>query len=98
MFAISLIKSVDPAAGIDHLLLAREKGMAFIADFDLDRIAFFGAAGRKGFPARAGDADVMIIGMDIVFHFFLSVSHYFIIFYPLCQIKKAPPFINYNFK
>jgi len=54
----SLVTVVEPfhsAARIDKLLLAREEGMAFIANFDLELLALFGGARQKGVSAGAGD-------------------------------------------
>jgi hypothetical protein len=87
IFAVAFIEPIDPPAGIDHFLFARKKRMAFRANFDFDRIALFGTARRKGFPASASDRYVVIIRMNIVFHVFFTVL--------FALISKATCILNY---
>ena len=68
LFRVSFVELIDTPARIDHLLFAREKGVALRADFDLDYVGFLRAAGRKSLAASAFDFDVMIVGVNIVFH------------------------------
>ena len=47
--------------------------MALAADIHFERISFFSRTGFEGRTARAGDSDLVIIGMYIGFHAFTSL-------------------------
>lgn len=65
---ISFLELVYTTARVNELLPAGEKGMAFIADIDLDSIAFLGGAGCERSSASAYNRYFVIIGMYIGFH------------------------------
>jgi len=63
LLGVTALEALDAAPGVDELLLAREKGVALVAQFDpQDRL---GGLGGKGVTARAGDGRFAVFGVDI---------------------------------
>jgi hypothetical protein len=64
---VALFEALDPAGGIDHFFLAREKGMALAAQLDMQGL--FGRTGGKDVAARTGYLGIgKIFRMDFFFH------------------------------
>ena len=66
--AVLLAEALDAAGGVDDLLLAGVEGVAGRAHFDVVLGLAHGRARHEGVAARAGDADVGVLGMDVRFH------------------------------
>src|SRR5438874_1419959 len=64
---VLLAELLDPAGGVDDLLLARVERVARRADFHVQRLAERRAR-REGVAAAAGDLDFLVFGMDLGFH------------------------------
>src|SRR5215467_7102633 len=64
---VLLAEFLDPACGVDDLLLARVERVAGGAHFDVQFLAQRGT-GRKGVPAAADHLDFLVFGMDLFFH------------------------------
>ena len=75
--AVFLLETLDPAGGIDVLLLACVERMAGRADFRVDFAC--GAAGFKGISAAAVNHDFVIFRMYVFLHNLLqnNQKHYF---------------------
>jgi hypothetical protein len=64
---VALSEALHPPGGINHFLLAREKGMTFAAQLDVQSL--FGRADRKDVTARTGNLGIgKIFRMDFFFH------------------------------
>ena len=74
--SVSFLELVDSAACIYEFLSAGEEGMALAADIHFERISFLSRTGFEGRTARAGDSDLVIIGMYIGFHRFTSLLRF----------------------
>jgi hypothetical protein len=85
-------KTLDTAFGIKELLFAGEKRMAFGTNFNAD--IFFGGSGFQYIAAGALYLGLMVLGMNIGFHFsvFLlgAVSRQFF----LCSSLAVSPLYN----
>src|SRR3954470_11099799 len=68
--AITLVEALDPATGVNELLLAGEERVAFVAEFDL-QIARPGGAGDEGIAATAAHRGVVVCGVGVGLHDFL---------------------------
>jgi hypothetical protein len=67
---------LDPASGIDDLLFTGVVGMTGRADVHV-HIRFRGT-GFKGSAARTFDGHFFILGVDSLFHVYISLSHFHI--------------------
>src|SRR6056297_955517 len=65
--AVLAAELVDPAAGIDDLLLARVERVALGTDFDMQFLAQRGAR-LEGVAAAADDLDLLVLGMRVRLH------------------------------
>ena len=72
--AVSLVEALDAATGIDQLLLASEKWVALVTQFDL-QVAATGRLAGERVAAAAANVDVCVIGMDCSFHSDLRTSN-----------------------
>ena len=70
---VTLLKPIHTSAGINEFLSAREIGVALIANINLHRIALLGRTGFERCAASAGYRNLVVIGMDIIFHIYTSV-------------------------
>src|SRR6266446_6591149 len=63
---VASLKALDPARGVDELLLAGEERVALAADLETQ----IGArrSGAEGLPARADHDNFLISGMDALLH------------------------------
>lgn len=61
-----LVETADTTAGIDHLLLAGEEGMALSANFNTDIL--LGGAGGIDSTAGAADGGLLVVRMDSCLH------------------------------
>lgn len=68
LLAIALVKAIDAAGRIDQLLLAGEKRMTRRANFNV-QVALFGRARLKALAAGASNGYLVIIGMNLWFHY-----------------------------
>jgi hypothetical protein len=66
---IAFVESVNLAALVNQLLLARKKRMTLRADFHPDDVGLFGGARFKGFAAGAMDCYLLVVGVYFFFHF-----------------------------
>lgn len=66
------LEALNTSACIDELLLAREERMAVRANFNAD--VFFCRTGHKSIAACACNSRPLILGMDSLFHLYLT-SH-----------------------
>lgn len=64
--AVALLKHIDAPAGIDELLLTREKRMAFGANFHVNIL--LRGSGLNHIPAGAGNCRLLILGMNVFLH------------------------------
>jgi len=69
LYPVALFEPVDSSAGVHELLLARKKGMTFVADFDLDGVALFCRGALEALAAGAHNGNLMEIGMYAGFHY-----------------------------
>jgi len=76
LFAVTLVKTVNTSAGLDMLLFSCIKRVAFLTDFNTVRIALFGRARFKACAASTGYRYLVIIGMNIGFHYVLHLLQY----------------------
>lgn len=67
---VFLVELFYLTTGIDELLLACEKGMAFIADIDFKRFNVFSGPRFKSSSASADYRNFMIIGMYFGLHIY----------------------------
>lgn len=72
---IPAFESVNASCGVDQLLLAGEKRMAFRTNFDVEVFAKRRTS-RKGVSASANYVEFLIIRMNFLFHFFMSCVKY----------------------
>ena len=63
------LELINTSAAVNKLLLAREKRMAFGANFNT-HVTLCGS-GLDNFSASAGDRTFLIVGMDSFLHFFI---------------------------
>ena len=63
---VLLVEAADAAAGIYHLLLAGEEGMALAADINPQLL--LGGAGGEGLAAHAADNALAVLGMNLFLH------------------------------
>ena len=68
----SLLEALNASAGVDQLLLACKEGMAVRADFNTQIL--LGGACFKSVAASAGNCCPLVLGMDSLFHLYLT-SH-----------------------
>ena len=66
LHTVTLLESVYTSAGINELLFAGEKRMAFGANFNTDIL--FSGTRRNNLAARTRDRGLVILGMDTLFH------------------------------
>src|SRR5262249_15720377 len=64
--AVLAVEALDPASGVDQLLLAREERVARRADLDVD--ALLGGAGLDDIAAGADDAALLVARMNAFLH------------------------------
>jgi hypothetical protein len=67
LLAVLLTEALNPAGGIDNLLLAGIERMAVGTDFYSQRLAA-GGAGLKLVAAAATDVDFNVVGVNALFH------------------------------
>ena len=60
------LEALDPTCGIHNLLLTGEEWMAFVTNFDLDRI--LRSASDELVSASTADIALDVVGMDIGLH------------------------------
>jgi hypothetical protein len=66
-FRVLAAEALDPAGGVQQLLLAGEEGVAGRTDFDV-QVAFVGGASGEIVAAGANHSDFVICGMDSCLH------------------------------
>src|SRR6266404_96722 len=72
LLAITPIKSIDTAGGIDQFLLAGKERMAGRTDFHV-QIAFTRRTRLESLAAGTGHCDFVVFRMNSGFHFFLTL-------------------------
>jgi hypothetical protein len=60
------LESLNPASGIDDLLLTRKEWVAIVTNLDLDRV--LGGPGRELVTACTADTALDVFGMDFSLH------------------------------
>ena len=71
---VTLFEALDPASGIDELLLTGKERMAFGANFNPD--VLFSGTGLKFCTTSTTNGRFFVVGMDSLFHW---VSHLFLL-------------------
>ena len=66
--AVTLLKAIDTAAGVNELLLAGVVRVALGADFNAQLL--LGGTGDEGVAADAGHGNLLILRMDAFLHVF----------------------------
>src|SRR5512145_2355346 len=64
--AVLAVEALDPARGVDQLLLAREEGMARRAELDVDRL--LSGTGVDDIAAGADDLRLLVARMNAFLH------------------------------
>src|SRR5258705_3141356 len=64
--AVLAVEALDPARGVDQLLLAREERMARRAELDVDRL--LGGTGVDDIAAGADDLGLLVARMNAFLH------------------------------
>lgn len=70
LLCVALDKSVYPPFGVNNLLLSGVEGVAGAANFNTD--VRFGGAGQDFCAADACSLDVLILGVNALFHVYIS--------------------------
>ena len=68
LLAVALVEAVHATSRVDQLLLAREEGVAFRANFYV-QVILARRAGLELMAAGAMHIDFIVVGMDSLFHF-----------------------------
>src|SRR5690606_21088248 len=71
--AVASLETLDPATGVDQLLLAGKERVAFVAQLE-GHIPGLGTPGLKGVATRAGDVGDVVVGVGVGLHLILSVE------------------------
>jgi hypothetical protein len=66
-FAVTFIKAIDAACGVDQLLFSGKERVTGRTDFDV-QIAFASGAGFEGLATRAGNIYLVIVWVYSWFH------------------------------
>ncbi len=74
LLPVTLVEPINPSRRVYQLLFACEKRMAGRANFNV-QIAFFRGVCLKTFAARAGDGDLVIVGMNSWFHYSFDLAY-----------------------
>src|SRR3954451_1039500 len=69
---VALLEPGHAPTGVEDLLLAGVEGVALRADVGVDGATTDGAAGRERVAAGAGDLGLVVLGVGVLLHGFLS--------------------------
>jgi hypothetical protein len=69
---VAALEALDPAAGVNELLLAGVEGVSVRTDLGADLA--HGASRLERVPARTVDVRDLVLGVDALFHGFVSLG------------------------
>ena len=70
LFSNSFVESFNTTACVNNLLFSCKERMAFVANVNFHFLSLICGAGCKSVSACTGNFDLMIVWVDIFFHFF----------------------------
>ena len=71
LLAITLVKAIDAARGVNQFLFSSKKWVTGRTDFYV-QVAFAGRARLKGVATSTGDCDFSVFRVNSRFHYFFS--------------------------